>query len=137
MVLDETTLIIVVCTVCILVIFINSEWFQSQIASRFYPFEIENKTEENLQYRYVNPKTKEPMSGTLLPGQKHTNKNLNAFQIFKVEVKRSDPELQNNDWQARQVGRDARRVSIVASVDKLERKLRSSVLRPLEPSSSK
>ena len=85
MVLDETTLIIVVCTVCICVIFINSEWFQSQIASRFYPFEIENKTKENLQYRYVNPKSRESISGNLLPGEKHVNKNLNAFQIFKVD----------------------------------------------------
>jgi len=131
MVLNETTLLIVVGTVCACVIFVNSDWFQSQIATRFYPFEIENKTKENLQYRYVNPKSRESVSGNLSPGEKHVNTNLNAFQIFKVEVKSLDPELQDNDWQARKVGRDARRVSIVENEDKLKGPLRTSVLKPL------
>ena len=129
MVLNETTLIIVVCVVCACIVIVNSDWFQSQIASRFYPFEIENKTTQVLHFRYENPKTKETVTGKLLPGEKHVDKALNAFDKFKVEVKSEDPELEDDGWKAREVGRDARRVSIVANEANLG-SLRTSVLRP-------
>ena len=128
---SETILIIAVCVICACIVFINSEWFQSQIASRFYPFEIENKTEEILHFRYENPNTKEEVTGTLLGGEKHVDKDLNAYDKFKVEIRSEDPNLQDHGWNSREVGRDARRVSIVADEAHLGN-LRNSVLKPME-----
>ena len=127
----ETILIISVCVICACIVFINSEWFQSQVASRFYPFQIENKTTEILHYRYENPKTKEEVTGTLLGGEKHVDHDLKAYDKFKVEIRSEDPNLEDHGWNSREVGRDARRVSIVADEAHLGN-LRNSVLKPVE-----
>ena len=115
----------IVIIICIIIIIVNTQWWENKVASRFYPFEITNKTNEPLQYKYTCPRTGENITGKLNPGEKHTNKDLNAFDKMELDMK----PLSEVEWKSRIVGRDARRVSIVDDNQHLGN-LRKSVLQP-------
>ena len=44
------------------------------------------ETHEPLQYKYTCPRTGETITGTVNPGEKHTNKDLNAFDKMELDI---------------------------------------------------
>jgi len=99
-----------------------------------FPFEIENKTTSTIYYEYedINKvksgEVEAKISGSLSPGQKHTNKQINVFRKFNCTIVTEDQRV-NKTKQSRQVGGGDRRVSIVDNEKSLG-SLRKSIAKP-------
>lgn len=105
------------------------------LIATLFPFEIENKTTSIIYYEYEDlnksRKSGEPeakISGSLSPGEKHTNKQINVFRKFNCTIVTEDQRV-NQTKQSRQVGGGDRRVSIVDNEKSLG-SLRNSIAKP-------
>ena len=111
------------------------------IVSIFYPFTIENRSEETIFYEYQDISNSDPeakIEGELQPGEKHVNKNINAFKTFDITVVSSAEDLKNKK-QSKQVGGGDRRISIFKDADTLEadKMARISIMQNLRSSISR